>query len=72
MKVTCPAGYSTESHSMVKHNTGQGRVPLFRFVTDDCQACELKARCCKATAKGGHRVIRLNPRVQTPKESRLL
>jgi len=61
MNVTCPAGQSTGTHATVKDNMGRGTVALFRFATDDCQACELKDSCCKATAKGGHRVIRLSP-----------
>lgn len=61
MKVTCPAGQSTETYSLVKADKGEDRVPAFHFAEDDCQACELKGTCCAATVKGGHRTIRLNP-----------
>lgn len=61
MKVTCPAGQSTETYSLVKHDKGEDRVPAFHFAEDDCQACELKGTCCAATATGGHRIIRLSP-----------
>jgi len=61
MKVTCPAGQSTQTYSLVKYDKGEERVPKFHFAQDDCQACELKGICCEATAKGGHRSIRLNP-----------
>jgi len=60
-KVTCPADQSTETYSIVKADTGEERVRAFHFAKDDCQACDLKATCCSATAKGGHRVIRLSP-----------
>jgi len=61
MKVTCPGGQSTERYTIVNADKGEERVPAFRFATSDCQACELKDSCCAATAKGGHRKIRLSP-----------
>lgn len=61
LKVTCPAGITTEEYTMVGKNDLNGPVPQFRFANDDCQACAMRHECCSATAKGGARRIRLNP-----------
>lgn len=61
LRVTCPAGISTDEYTMVGHNDPDGPVPQFRFAKDDCQACPLREQCSSATAKGGRRTIRLNP-----------
>lgn len=61
MIVTCPAGKTTTDHTWVGANEEAGPVPQFRFATQDCQACDLRGTCSGATAKGGHRVIRLSP-----------
>jgi IS5 family transposase len=61
LKVTCPAGVTTTNHVMVGHKDPDGPVPQFRFDKQDCRACPQRTDCCAATAKGGRRVIRLNP-----------
>lgn len=63
LRVTCPAGISTDDYTMVGggNNDPAGPVPLFRFAKDDCQACAIRDKCCSATAKGGRRTIRLSP-----------
>lgn len=61
LRVTCPAGISTDDYTMVGKNDPDGPVAQFRFAKDDCQACAMRDECCSATAKGGRRIIRLNP-----------
>lgn len=61
LTVTCPAGITTEEYTMVGKNDPDGPMPQFRFAKDDCQTCAMRDECCRATAKGGRRVIRLNP-----------
>lgn len=60
LRVTCPAGITTEEYTMVGENEPGGPVAQFRFSKADCQACAMRDECCSATAKGGRRVIRLN------------
>ncbi len=61
MRVTCPAGQYTDDYSMNQVVKNQEPVPVFRFAKNVCQKCELKSRCCSATAKGGRRLVRLSP-----------
>ncbi len=61
LRVTCPAGITIDEYTIVGTNDPGGPVAQFRFAKDDCQACAMRDRCCRATAKGGRRVIRLNP-----------
>lgn len=61
LRVTCPAGVTTDEYTMVGNNDPAGPVAQFRFLKNDCQACSMRAECCTATANGGRRVIRLNP-----------
>lgn len=59
--VTCPAGQTTASFSMVKDPGGSAeRVPQFRFPAAICQACPLKEKCGSVTAKGRGRLVALN------------
>ncbi len=64
--VTCPAGATTTTHSWAK--TREGKARLFSFAVDDCDNCELRARCLT----GSHRKRRLLLHVseQTVREAR--
>ncbi len=60
-RVTCPAGKSTATVSMVKDPAGSAeRVQKFRFAKADCQSCALRNRCSKPTAAGRPRTITLS------------
>jgi hypothetical protein len=61
MSVTCPTGQTVTEPSLIFDKDHGLRVPLFRFDKEQCQSCLLKDDCCAATAKGGGRVIKLNP-----------
>ncbi len=61
MRVTCPAGKSTERHTLVKAGDGSGeKVSKFHFDIETCQSCQLKAICCKKTMTGRNRTIMLS------------
>jgi len=61
MRVTCPRGHSTERYTWVKDSAGSdAKVERFHFDRQICSACDARAACCAATAKGGNRTITLS------------
>jgi IS5 family transposase len=61
LRVTCPGGRTTSTFSLVKDPGGSDeQVQRFHFDKDDCQSCEMRTQCCKATAAGGKRTVTLN------------
>lgn len=61
MQVTCPAGITTHTFGLVNDPAGsKERVPRFRFDKTNCQSCDLRMECCKATANGGTRALTMN------------
>lgn len=61
MRVTCPAGETTERYTLVKDGAGSGqRVPKFHFDKETCQECALRATCSSQTRKGRNRVLMLS------------
>jgi len=59
--VTCPAGVTTNTYSLVKDPGGSGeQVAKFKFDKKDCQRCDLRKMCCTATSKGGSRLLILS------------
>lgn len=70
LRVTCPAGKTTEVYSMVGEKQEGGPVPVFRFEKSDCQSCHLRSQCSSATASGGFRIIRLSPYERELQENR--
>jgi len=62
MRVTCPAGQSTERYTLVKAGDGSDeRVPQFVFEKTTCAACPEANHCCANTRKGGPRKVKLSP-----------
>ena len=62
MSVTCPAGHTTTTHTMVKAQSGpEERVAQFRFPKETCEACPLREKCGSTTASGRGRLVLLNP-----------
>lgn len=70
LRVTCPAGKTTETYSMVGAKDEGGPAPQFRFDKSDCQSCHLRSECSSVTAKGGSRIIRLSPYERELQENR--